>query len=509
MNRFVKVILWDEEIGRLSWDKQRKISYFVFNPKYVKNGIDISPIVAPINRSSATNLIWGEEAKIYQKLPAFLADSLPDSWGSQLFELWRQENHLANSDITPLDKLSFIGKRAMGALEFIPETFKEKKIGQRIDINALADLAEKVFKDKEKVRLLPEESITMQSLLTVGTSAGGRQPKAIIAINHNTGEIRSGQISDLDGYDYYILKFGDSLFCSAELEMTYYELAKFAGIKMMNSSLFTVEGKKHFITERFDRKDGEKVFTQTLAAICPKAESYEDFITVCRKLNLPESDCQEVFRRMIFNILANNTDDHNKNFSFIMTKSGSWHLSPAYDMNYVVDRAAYLPNKDHCLYIRAKLSDIKRTDVIEFAKDNGIRHPNKIISEVANALKQFRAIATKNNVSNIWIGRVENTINKYLKEWGEIEDNKSHKPIIIGGSSVDNIKLEQALKGNYHLYAEIDGRERKFVIARNKEEYALIDNIGLANLGFDFLLKLVEKYLSRYFKNNKIQEEEE
>ena len=352
-----------------------------------------------------------------------MADSLPDAWGNQLFDLWRQQNHLSGADITPLDKLSFIGRRGMGALEFLPETISERR-AEKINIQSLADLAERIFSEREDVRILPEESITMQSLLTVGSSAGGRQPKAIIAINKETGEIRSGQIAGLEGFEYYLLKFGNSKYSSAELEMTYYELAKSAGINMMPSELLAVEGSNHFLTKRFDRDGDQKIHTQTLAAIYPDADSYEQLIWVCRKLLLPESDCQEVFRRMVFNVLSNNTDDHNKNFSFIMQKDGSWRLSPAYDITYIIDSGGYLPNEDHCLYIRAKLRNVTREDVIQFAHDNGIRRPDSIIRDVVRALRQFRLVATKNGVSEQWIGRVEMTIVNHMKDWGEWDEGE-------------------------------------------------------------------------------------
>ena len=380
MIKLLKVILWDEEIGRLMWDERRHLSYFTYNPEFIKKGLNISPLVAPIDGINGVLPIWGEDAKIYQKLPAFVADSLPDSWGNQLFDLWRQQQRLSNSEINPLDKLSFIGRRGMGALEFVPE--------EKVDIKSLADLAERIFVERENARIMPEESITMQSLLTVGTSAGGRQPKAIIAINKKTKEIRSGQISDLEGYDYYILKFGNTEYCSAELEMTYYKLAIQAGINMMPSELYRVEGNNHFMTKRFDRIAKTKAHTQTLAAMYPDAESYEQLISVCRKLRLPESDCQEIFRRMVFNILANNTDDHNKNFSFIMSEDGSWRLAPAYDITYIIDRGGYLPDRAHCMYIRAKLRDITRDDVMAFARDNGIRRPDAIIKDVVVALNK-------------------------------------------------------------------------------------------------------------------------
>lgn len=450
-------------------------------------------MVAPIDRFQALIPVWGEDAKIYQKLPAFVADSLPDAWGNQLFDLWRQQNHLANADITPLDKLSFIGKRGMGALEFQPEVSHNRKT-TKIDMKSLADLALRIYAERENARIKPEESITMQSLLTVGTSAGGRQPKAIIAINRKNGEIRSGQVAGLKGYEYYLLKFGDSQYSSAELEMAYYELATTAGINMMPSELYPVEGNNHFLTKRFDRDGEKKIHTQTLAAICPDVDSYEQLLAVCRKLHLPDADSQEVFRRMVFNILANNTDDHNKNFSFIMHEDGTWQLSPAYDITYIIDTGGFLPNEDHCMYIRAKLRNITRDDVIQFARDNGIRRPDAIIHDVVDALKQFRTVAKKHGVSDEWTGRVENTIIDHLKAWGERKESDQAPDFTINGHSVSNIRVEQTYKGLYHLLAVIDGEERKFVIGKNKEAFSLIEKTGIANLTPEQLKSMAETH---------------
>ena len=493
MIKSLKVILWGEEIGRLSWDERRRLSYFTYNPDFIKKGLNISPLVAPIDRFQALIPVWGEDAKIYQKLPAFVADSLPDAWGNQLFDLWRQQNHLANADITPLDKLSFIGKRGMGALEFQPEVSHNRKT-TKIDMKSLADLALRIYAERENARIKPEESITMQSLLTVGTSAGGRQPKAIIAINRTNGEIRSGQVAGLKDYEYYLLKFGDSQYSSAELEMAYYELATTAGINMMPSELYPVEGNNHFLTKRFDRDGEKKIHTQTLAAICPDVDSYEQLLAVCRKLHLPDADSQEVFRRMVFNILANNTDDHNKNFSFIMHEDGTWQLSPAYDITYIIDTGGFLPNEDHCMYIRAKLRNITRDDVIQFARDNGIRRPDAIIHDVVDALKQFRTVAKKHGVSDEWTGRVENTIIDHLKAWGERKESDQAPDFTINGHSVSNIRVEQTYKGLYHLLAVIDGEERKFVIGKNKEAFSLIEKTGIANLTPEQLKSMAETH---------------
>ena len=494
MIKQLRVLLWDEEIGRLAWDERRRLSYFTYNPEFVHKGLNVSPLVAPVDGVRAQAPVWGEDAKIYQKLPAFVADSLPDAWGNQLFDLWRQQNHLANADITPLDKLSFIGKRGMGALEFLPELTRDRR-AEKIDMKSLADLAERIFTERENARILPEESITMQSLLTVGTSAGGRQPKAIIAINKETDEIRSGQIAGLDGYDYYLLKFGNSHYCSAELEMTYYELATTAGITMMPSELYSVDGNNHFMTKRFDRDGEKKLHTQTLAAMYPDADSYEQLISVCRKLHLPEADCQEVFRRMVFNILSNNTDDHNKNFSFIMQRDGSWQLAPAYDITYIIDGGGYLPNEDHCLYIRAKLHGVTYEDVVQFARDNGIRRPDAIIRDIVEALSQFRSFATKNGVREEWIGRVETTIIDHLKAWGLWEGESQTSNMTVNGYVVTDFHLEQQFKGNYLLLSTIDGKESKFIIRKGTPEHDLLTKKGLANITDEIKQELVVRFL--------------
>lgn len=495
MIKTLRVILWDEEIGRLVWDAHRRLSYFTYSPEFVKKGLNVSPLLAPVGGGAVSMSvpIWGESDKLYQKLPAFISDSLPDAWGNQLFELWQSQHHISSADINPLDKLSFIGKRGMGALEFVPEVTQAKDV-EKINLKSLYDLAERVFAEKENARILPEESLTVQSLLTVGTSAGGRQPKAIIAIDRNTGEIRSGQILNQERFDYYLLKFGNSEYSSAELEMTYYEMAKASGINMMPSELYAVESNNHFLTKRFDREGNKKIYTQTLAAICPGADSYEQLMTVCRRLHLPESDCQEVFRRMVFNVLSNNTDDHNKNFSFIMKEDGSWRLAPAYDITYVINRGGYLPNEEHCMFMRAKLRGFTRDDILDFARDNGIRRPDAVIRDVAMSLRRFRSIALKYGVANEWIGRVEATILGHLKSFGEWDEDCVKSSFSVNGHVIGDIRVEETYKGNYHLYANIDGKERKFVIGKNKEEHLLIKNEGLSNLTQEQLLALVNKY---------------
>ena len=492
--KILKVMLWGKEVGRLSMDFRRGMPYFEYNRDWVENGLDVSPLNASIKRPQNLRPIFGASEKIYQKLPPFIADSLPDSWGNELFEQWRQQQKIRVGDITPLDKLAFIGKRAMGALEFEPETYRFSSV-ENLNLNSLIALAKRVYTERENAHVMPEESLDMQSLLAVGTSAGGRQPKAIVAINRETREIRSGQIEGLKNFDYCLLKFGTKERSTAELEMVYYEMATRAGISMMPCWLMAVEGEKHFVTKRFDRDHGRKLHMQTLAALYPEADSYESLLWVCRKMRLSERDSEEIFRRLVFNVLANNTDDHNKNFSFLMDESGRWSLAPAYDMTYIFSVGGYLPETHHCLLVKGKYTDITLHDVLELAADNGIRKADTIIADVVEALRSFRTLAEKNGVQERWISAVETTLQHNLEMWGFCPPRTFEPYTDANGRHVENLRIEQQYKGNYHLLATIDGKERKVVIRTKTAEHDEISRHGVPNLADEYLKRLVDKFL--------------
>ena len=487
--KILKVMLWGKEVGRLSMDFRRGMPYFEYNRDWVENGLDVSPLNASIKRPQNLRPIFGASEKIYQKLPPFIADSLPDSW-----EQWRQQQKIRVGDITPLDKLAFIGKRAMGALEFEPETYRFSSV-ENLNLNSLIALAKRVYTERENAHVMPEESLDMQSLLAVGTSAGGRQPKAIVAINRETREIRSGQIEGLKNFDYCLLKFGTKERSTAELEMVYYEMATRAGISMMPCWLMAVEGEKHFVTKRFDRDHGRKLHMQTLAALYPEADSYESLLWVCRKMRLSERDSEEIFRRLVFNVLANNTDDHNKNFSFLMDESGRWSLAPAYDMTYIFSVGGYLPETHHCLLVKGKYTEITLYDVLELAADNGIRKADTIIADVVEALRSFRTLAEKNGVQERWISAVETTLQHNLEMWGFCPPRTFEPYTDANGRHVENLRIEQQYKGNYHLLATIDGKERKVVIRTKTAEHDEISRHGVPNLADEYLKRLVDKFL--------------
>lgn len=492
--RILKVLLWGHEVGRLSIEPRRHLPYFEFNREWVDMGLDISPLDASIKHPHVLRPIFGASEKIYQKLPPFLADSLPDAWGNELFEQWRQQQGIKLGDITPLDKLAFIGRRAMGALEFQPET-SDFHAEENVNLKALIDLANQIYTQRENVRIDSSQSLTMQSLMAVGTSAGGRQPKAIIAINRETGGIRSGQVNGLKGYDYCILKLGIRERSTAELEMTYHDMAVKAGINMMPCWLMDVEGEKHFVTKRFDRMGEQKLHMQTLAALYPEADSYERLLWVCRKMRLPERDSKEVFRRMVFNILANNTDDHIKNFSFLMDEQGRWSLSPAYDLTYIFNNGGYLPEIHHCMMIHGKTTNVTLNDVMVIAAENGIREAKDIIHEVADAILDFHLMAIQYGVQERWISSVECTLNNNLELWGLKKPSKQNTVSNIAGHKIENLHLEQQFKGNYLLQATIDGKKLKYIIRKGTPEHEVLTQTGLSNLTEEQMEELVQRFL--------------
>jgi len=462
------VRMWGDEVGRLNWDFRRRTSYFQFNADFISKGLDVFPIVAPIAMQDRWSTCFGEEEKMYKHLPSFIADSLPDAWGSQLLELWRKQQQLAIDEMTSLESLAYIGQRAMGALEFEP-AIPLQATNDKVDVRDLAKLANRILQEREKVQLSPAEAVTMQALMQIGTSAGGMRPKAIIAMNQD-GEIRSGQVAHQEGFDYYILKFGDKTRQTAELEMAYYRMAIESGIEMNECRLWEVDGVNHFLTKRFDRVNGEKVHMQTMAAMMPEARSYDHLFYICRRLQLSQEMADELFRRMVFNILANNTDDHCKNFSFLMNRAGQWRISPAYDLTYVFDEGGYTPYRFHCLTIAGKTCQITMDDVVAFARNNSIRNPEGIIRKIAAVIERFPEIAARYGVRSEWIDRVWTTLQENLHDWH-----------LYAYPNESPYRFELAYKGNYHLFVrQADGRERRYVIRPKMPEYDVLQQQGIA-----------------------------
>lgn len=491
--RHLKVKLWGKEIGRLVWDASTRRSYFMYNPELEDDIPEIAPLLSPARSRNTLLPIYGDDRPIYQGLPPFIADSLPDSWGNTLFERWVKDNRIPRNRVTPLYKLMFIGSRGMGALEYEPYA-TDLTHTSGIDIGSLYDMSLSILENRDKIVLTPGEELTLQALLAVGTSAGGRQMKAIVAINDETGEIRSGQTDGLDGFDYYILKFGDKAMPIAEIETAYYDMAVAAGIIMEDCRILPVEGTNHFLTRRFDRADGKKLHVQTLAAINPDARSYEDLIATCRELSIPESEIEQIFTRMVFNVMANNTDDHNKNFSFILRENNRWRIAPAYDMTFIFDSAATGPNIQRRLSIGGKVSGITKADLIDFARRNDIRNVNTIMDRVATSIARFDGYAEQRGITRPWRDIIRKTLDDNLSAFGYVGRDDAPVPAFRDshGRTVSDFSVAVNAKGHYAVSAVIDGVRRRRFVRPDMSLYGEMERQDFFNLPLKDRIRLTE-----------------
>lgn len=408
-DNIVQVSIWGKNVGLLSWDDKRGCSSFQFDRDFINNGLDIAPLVAPLSSAIVQRgfPISGNKEKPYYGLPEFIADSLPDHWGNVVFQKWLEANNLHTRQINAVDRLSFIGKRAMGAFEFQPAHIKEDA-SIDIKLSSLYELANRIFNDRQNVSIDISNGLIIEDLYKVGTSAGGQRPKAIIAIDETTGIIRSGQADLPQNFKHYILKFDTGKpddFPFTKIEMAYYLMARDCGIDMMPSKLVEIEGTQNFLTQRFDRVDGIRIHTQTMAAMSSFADTYEDLFVIGRKINLTAEEQTQQYRRMVFNILAGNVDDHTKNFSFLMYPNGEWHISPAYDLIFSIDPDSR-SFRNHELSVRGKRNNITRKDLIDFAKAQDIKNPVNIIEQTIEVINKFKHYAEQVGISEYWTFRI-------------------------------------------------------------------------------------------------------
>lgn len=362
-------------------------------------------------------------------------------------------------------------------------------------------MACRIFEERERISVADDESLSLQSLYETGTSAGGQHPKAIIAIHDVTHEIRSGQVPLPDGYTYYILKFseGDD-FPYTQVEMAYYELAREAGITMMPSKLVQVEGKYHFLTERYDRLNGEKVHVQTLAAMNPDADSYEDLFEVSRKLGIPASEQTELYRRLVFNVMGGNVDDHIKNFSFRMERDGSWHITPAYDMTFTTNLDGTAYENMHSMSVLGKYDGITEDDLLQFAKINGIKSAKFIIAEVGLAISHFYDYATCVRMDDYWKDRIEEHLSGLVPP-NIGESMKNYLPRLLetyqteDGFLVSQVRIIENQRHDFRVEAVIDGKLQKYIVGRKSELAEIIKRKGRGKMPSEEQKELVERLL--------------
>lgn len=396
-NNVITVFLYGKEICRIQWQGGYrkgfgKVGSLVsFNPEYRTFGFDVDPL-GPYSLS--TYLVQKGMSDIcrqgeYEGLPRFFSGSLPDDWGNQVFSSWVESAGIRSHEITSVDKLAFIGKRGMGGFEFIPQMYTPAS-DDAVRLEELYALAKEIEASREGTAMNLQNNPGINDLMSVGMSAGGKHPKAIIAIDWSTGEIRSGQILLPESFTQYILKFKDSeTWPTAEIEYVYYQMATECGIDMEKSSLLHVSGANHFLTERFDRKHGRKQHSATLRSLCGEITSYDDIFRACRLLRLPYRDMEQLFRRAVFNYLAGVTDDHDKNFSFIMSENGTWRLSPAYDVTFTVNYKNRFIGDRHAMSVEENDRLLTRRQLLRLAMENDIRQPDEIIREISSVLHTY------------------------------------------------------------------------------------------------------------------------
>lgn len=413
-----RVNLFGEQVGTVRWDAGLNTALFEYADNFIGRGIEPSPIQMPVvaNRVYAFRDLGRET---FKGLPGMLADSLPDTYGRALFDRWLALTGRQSGNI--VESLCFLGRRCMGALEFEPAMDAPYSKEVKIELDSLVEVAGEALAQKEEfgANLAEDKKAAIAEILRLGTSAGGQRAKAIIAYNPATGEVRSGQIEAPDGFDYYLIKL-DGVSAEAgfretqnfgRLEYSFSVLTKECGIEMTDCSLIEENGRAHFLTRRFDRIGGEKIHMQTLCGIAhydyrlPRSYSYEQAFNIMRALRLPYSQAQEMFRRVVFNVIVRNQDDHTKNISFLMDKSGRWRLSPAYDMGF-----NYNPQGDwtsrHQMSINGKFDDINRYDLLELARRNNIRDAAEIIDQIADTAARWPVIAAQCGVPRVMIDAI-------------------------------------------------------------------------------------------------------
>jgi len=401
-NNIVSVKLWGKEVCRLEWKGGYRQGFgkmgtiVSFAASYAEEPWDLDPL-GPYNKGIylvRQGLSDWCRATEYEGIPRFISASLPDDWGNAVFAAWAAGHGLRQSDISAVDKLSFIGTRGMGALEFEPSAYKAST-ADAVVLEDLYRVAQAIQRQREDYSVNLEDNPGISELMTVGMSAGGMHPKAIVAINWDTGEVKSGQIPLPEGFTHYILKFKDSrLWPTAEIEYAYYLMTKQCGIEMMPSRLIGIQGDNHFLTSRFDRVGGQKIHIATLNSLCGPTAAYEEIFTAARRLGVPHSDMVQLYKRAVFNYLAGVCDDHDKNFSFMMTPDGRWRLSPAYDVTFTVNIQNPFIGDRHVMTLGGKDRNIKKDDLIRLAEINNIRGAKAIIEQIADAVGSFESIAT-------------------------------------------------------------------------------------------------------------------
>lgn len=426
--------LWGKRVGAIAWDAATHLGSFEFEPSFLSQNLDLAPLKMPISQARGRVFSFSElsQSNTFKGLPGLLSDVLPDKYGNSLINAWlAQQGRPANS-LNPVEMLCFIGKRGMGALEFEPAEPQAGAASTNIEMNHLVHIAQQLMLGRKEFQtnLTAVEQKALTQILKIGTSAGGARAKALIAFNAQTGEVRSGQAEAPKGFTHWLIKFdgvvdtqlslGDGPLGTSNgygrVEMAYYKMALASGIDMMESRLLEEHGRAHFMTKRFDRiPDQGKLHVQSFCGIQHvdfteiNAYSYEQLFQTMRMLRLSYPEAEQLFRRMVFNVIARNCDDHTKNFAFTMNQSGQWHLSPAFDICH-----AYRPGSPwvsrQSLSVNGQRDQISTQDLLAVAKSMNIKKPAQIVDEIKTQVSRWEYFAEEQQVPSPLLKAIQSTL---------------------------------------------------------------------------------------------------
>ncbi|MGV8852497.1 MAG: type II toxin-antitoxin system HipA family toxin [Rhodoglobus sp.] len=411
----VEVRAWGSSVGAVS--RTRNGYSFQYEPGWKRSHVELSPLLMPSGDRTAIYSFPRLNDETFQGLPPMIADALPDKFGNSVVDAWLSLQGIDRSQITPLDRLAYLGGRGMGALEFIPDSGPSELAPTALDMGELITAARAVVTGTIDSEANAVAALTQ--IVSVGTSAGGARAKALININRETQEIRSGQSLPESSEDAWLLKF-DGVGVDQQLgesqqytriEYAYSLMARAAQITMAPTRLLPENGRSHFLTQRFDRKGSHRLHMQSLCGLnaidfnLRETNEYAQLFTAASALNLGEEALVQIFRRMAFNVAAANHDDHSKNHSFLLSEGGNWDLSPAYDVTYARDASNIWLNQ-HLMGVNGKFGDIGRNDLLHVADRFAIPGAKRALVEVGEALDSWAEFATTAGVTTTAIDRI-------------------------------------------------------------------------------------------------------
>lgn len=434
MSSTAEVRLWGSRIGAVSLADDERVAHFAYDPDFARSGIEVAPLTMPLSPGRVYSFP-ALNPDSFHGLPGLLADALPDKYGNTLINAWLATQGRTAESFNAVERLCYTGTRGMGALEFAPVHGPRVRNAHTIQIDALVALASEVLSNRDNLRASfgdEERADALRDILRVGTSAGGARAKAVVAWNESTGEVRSGQAAAAPGFSYWLLKFDgvqnnrDKELADPKgygvVEYAYAQMAREAGISVSECRLLEEGGRRHFMTRRFDRSDdGSKRHMQSLAAMAhfdfnaPGAHSYEEALLVMRQLRLPMAQLEEQYRRMVFNVIARNQDDHVKNIAYLMDRSGQWSLSPAFDITW-----AYNPQGDwtarHQMSINGKRDGLQLADLAACAATASInaRRARDIVEQVRACVQRWPQFADSAGVAAAWRDQIQASLRTAL-----------------------------------------------------------------------------------------------